>query len=585
MNEATYVYIVHSDINENNIYAEFATEEEAIDYARRHKDELTYVDKVEAALDEDGEIIEIFDGQTIWVYDEEDSFEFEEEFNEFNIDFEEEPSLSEGITLRTKEEQDEFFRLCDEIGIITGKDLEKFKKEVGCTDKNILQALRDYRAELGPDFKIANPEYERELALSEEIDFDKLVEELEEFEDEVECKKCYGLFPKESCVKSEHGYVCQECNNSSALTEYWFNDDDPMNWSDKDPIIYNVYYQDELVGYLQFDYRGYEEEPREEEIDSAISSLLADIESIPEDYNKADVYFELGDYYEVDESLPILEESLKSLAEDTTGLRLYGVGDTDGNYFGQVRAASDEEAYNKACAIWPEREVRGYGLDKVHLTIWEEDEDALDPDLLAEDVREVKCKEYEVVSHSEDEKPVDCKGEEKPLEKPLTESSLVKGNYEISPTEHLSWGWDKGDTFYVEKNYRASEKEQIWNTEFRRTYATAEDAEKAFKRYVKKYSVLTEDALDWELEKVEIDVDSLEETDVDVKGECTVHGKLETFNNTKERTEDDARFDYDKKEDEAEVKGLSSDFTDSDVDKIERIVARDVRLNLKKNTK
>ena len=488
MNETTYVYIVHSDINENNIYAEFATEEEAIDYARRHKDELTYVDKVEVALDEDGDIIEEFDSITIWVYDEEDEFESEEEFNEFDIDFEDEGPLSEGIKLRTREEQDEFFRLCDEIGIITGRDIERFKREVGCTDENILQALRDYRAELGPDFKIANPELEKEMAKKYEgIDFDKLVEELEEFEDEVECRECYGLFPKESCVKGEHGYVCQECSSS--------------------------------------------------------------------------------------------------LAEDTTDLRLYGVGDTDGDYFGQVRAASDEEAYNKACVIWPEREVRGYGLDKVHLTVWEEDEDELDPDLLVEDVREVKCKEYEVVSHSEDEKPVDCKGEEKPLEKPLTESSLVKGNYEISPTEHLSWGWDKGDTFYVEKNYRASENEQIWNTEFRRTYATAEDAEKAFKRYVNKYNVLTEDALDWELEKVEIKEDSLEETDTDVKGECTVHGKLETFDNTKEHTEDDARFDYDKKEDEAEVKGLSSDFTDSDVDKIERIVARDIRLNLKKDTK
>ena len=71
MNETVYVYIVHSDINENNIYSEFETEEEAIAYARKYKDELTYVDKVEVALDEDGEIIEMFDSETIWVYDDE----------------------------------------------------------------------------------------------------------------------------------------------------------------------------------------------------------------------------------------------------------------------------------------------------------------------------------------------------------------------------------------------------------------------------------------------------------------------------------------------------------------------------------
>jgi hypothetical protein len=87
MNEATYVYIVHSDVNENNIYAEFETEEEAIDYARRNKDELTYVDKVEVALDEDGDIGEMFDSETIWVYDEEEEFELKEETNEFDIDF------------------------------------------------------------------------------------------------------------------------------------------------------------------------------------------------------------------------------------------------------------------------------------------------------------------------------------------------------------------------------------------------------------------------------------------------------------------------------------------------------------------
>jgi len=79
MNETVYVYIVHSDINENNIYAEFATEAEALEYARRNKDELTYVDKVEVALDEEGDIIEMFDSETIWAYDEEEEFSAEED--------------------------------------------------------------------------------------------------------------------------------------------------------------------------------------------------------------------------------------------------------------------------------------------------------------------------------------------------------------------------------------------------------------------------------------------------------------------------------------------------------------------------
>ena len=214
MNETTYIYIVHSDINENNIYSEFATEEEAIDYARRHADELTYVDKVEVALTEEGEIIEMFDSETIWVYDEEfDGYTGETEVDEFDMDFEDEYPLDEGIQLKNRAEQDEFFRLCDEIGIYTANDIINFKKEMDCTDENILQALRDYRAELGPDFKIANPELEREMAKKyEDLDFDALVEELEEHEDIVECKECYDLVPKETCHRNEAGkYVCEKC--------------------------------------------------------------------------------------------------------------------------------------------------------------------------------------------------------------------------------------------------------------------------------------------------------------------------------------------------------------------------------------
>lgn len=69
------IYVVHSDLNENNIYAEFKDEKEAIEYARRNKDELTYVDRVEVDLDEEGNIIEVFNAETIWVYLDEETEE------------------------------------------------------------------------------------------------------------------------------------------------------------------------------------------------------------------------------------------------------------------------------------------------------------------------------------------------------------------------------------------------------------------------------------------------------------------------------------------------------------------------------
>jgi hypothetical protein len=37
----TYIWIVHSDIDENNLYSEFGSEAQALAYARRHADDLT----------------------------------------------------------------------------------------------------------------------------------------------------------------------------------------------------------------------------------------------------------------------------------------------------------------------------------------------------------------------------------------------------------------------------------------------------------------------------------------------------------------------------------------------------------------
>ena len=163
MNETVYVYIVHSDINENNIYAEFKTEAEALDYAKRNIDELTYVDRVEVALDEAGDIIEMFDSETIWVYTDEADFEDSDE--------------------------NDFFSFQDE--------------EVECQNcGSLVTSDRCIRTD-GGDYVCKD---------CVEEDFDALVETLEENEDMVECKECFELFPKEECTKLAIGYVCPHCH-------------------------------------------------------------------------------------------------------------------------------------------------------------------------------------------------------------------------------------------------------------------------------------------------------------------------------------------------------------------------------------
>ena len=164
MNETTYIYIVHSDINENNIYAEFKTEKEAIDYARRNSDELTYVDKVEVALDKAGNIIEMFDSETIWVYEDE---------------IEEEPIESEDDywNMMAEEEEDRKF------------------------------------TDLG------------DTTWFESLDTEALVEKMEENEDMVECKECFELFPKQDGIKIELGYVCPHCHQVRGDSEVHFEPD------------------------------------------------------------------------------------------------------------------------------------------------------------------------------------------------------------------------------------------------------------------------------------------------------------------------------------------------------------------------
>ena len=70
MNENEKVlYVVHSDMDENNIMQEFEELADALDYAKDNIDEQTYIEEV--VCDEDEEII--YSTEVIWSYDEDDA--------------------------------------------------------------------------------------------------------------------------------------------------------------------------------------------------------------------------------------------------------------------------------------------------------------------------------------------------------------------------------------------------------------------------------------------------------------------------------------------------------------------------------
>lgn len=119
-----------------------------------------------------------------------------------------EEAVTSGISFRNSEDFAEFKKLCDEIGLITMGDVKNFMRENNADDSNILDKLRAYRAELGPDFKIK----EDRKPVPEGMTIEQLVEEMEENEDEVECTWCNDLFPKDQCRKEVNlGWLCSRC--------------------------------------------------------------------------------------------------------------------------------------------------------------------------------------------------------------------------------------------------------------------------------------------------------------------------------------------------------------------------------------
>lgn len=154
--QKSIVYAVNSDLDDGILYAEFETEDAAIEYAKRNLDKLPFVDELQVSRDANGEIDEVFEYKTIWDHTMVDSEE---------------------------ETEDDYW---DDLASMYD-DSEK-------------HAIGD-------------------TTWFESVDTDELVETLEENEDTVECKECFDLFPKADCIKVDFGYVCPTCAEGGTVSE------------------------------------------------------------------------------------------------------------------------------------------------------------------------------------------------------------------------------------------------------------------------------------------------------------------------------------------------------------------------------
>lgn len=448
----TYIYIVHSDINENNIYAEFTDEQAAIEYARKNAAELTYVDKVEVLLDDDGEVEEEFGSETIWVYsDEETATESEEDY------------------------WDDLATMYDEE--------EAGKHDLGDT------------------------------TWFESVNTAELVETLEENEDEVECKECFDLFPKADCIKVDFGYICPTCAEGGTVSEdeifkidfpdyEKFSDGNAMvpeeptipvessediPQEDPENEIIPISTPEEAVPFLVKDEEdaisGYEkaaEVVAESDLENK-EEILDTIEHIKEEEEEhIEELTDLIDTKEAevpeDETDPVSEDEVEEIEDPEATEPAALVEDAEiktwicwyeGSDIGTVEAATEEEAAELMMSTYPEYQYNNTDwsvelADEEYLTEHVNEEHPAvesDQELSGVDNAVVDCKVADVVTHSEDEKPVDCKSEKKPLEKPLTESK--RDPFHEAIFEAIDYLTEFSDIFPVPENIGAAKWEEL----------------------------------------------------------------------------------------------------------------------------
>ena len=120
-------------------------------------------------------------------------------------------------TFKLKSDQLGEIKIADEVvAIIAGlaaTEVEGVSSMAGNITNEIVSKLGMKNLSKGIFVEVMDEEIKVDSEVLDE-NIDKMLEELEEHEDEVECQSCFELVAKESCTKNEKGhYICEKCSH------------------------------------------------------------------------------------------------------------------------------------------------------------------------------------------------------------------------------------------------------------------------------------------------------------------------------------------------------------------------------------
>ena len=345
-----FKYCVHC---ENEPAVCFDTEADAMKFARECAGTCSCVKVEKSEIDEDGEIL---NNEVIWAADCDGDIEKEAvSDNEFDTDF-------------------------------PASDIENIDISDDIDYDEIAKQYKEDQADWIDDSKLIK----------------EAVDAMEENESEVECKCCFDVFPKESCIKTEKGYICKKCAqelHSHQGTNLDLIDNDPFSLDYEDPRDFDepeeMEVKDEPVDANEV--RKHEKAINEE------LKVIVDFSDYKPWSGAVDTYELIKDADKLDELEAYLEELYPDGITATQindilwfngkeVLKYLGLGDEEDE---EIDESIKEHINDRPADIESDQEYQGV------------------------DNAVVGCKKYTVVAHSEDEKPVDCKLEKPALEEPL----------------------------------------------------------------------------------------------------------------------------------------------------------------------